>query len=147
MNKFKTTLIILLCILVPVGVGAILFAKKKSKKSEDAAPDNADDSAVPGTATTSMSEEVVFPLVYSTSKKNNKVMECQQLLNAEIKNCVLPAAPQYNGQQITALKVDGYYGPKTAAVVKYLWPDTDGKTITQAMYNELTKQGNPVWKF
>ena len=46
--------------------------------------------------------------------------------------------PTYNGKYITKLDEDGYYGPRTAAVVKYITPGSDGKTITRAMYDGWT---------
>lgn len=63
--------------------------------------------------------------------------QLQELLNEKISALVPPCVPYAaDGTPITALKVDGYYGDKTAAVVKYYF-NNDGNEVTEAMFNEL----------
>ena len=142
----KTILIVLLLILVPVagGIGYWLYTKKKNQESDQEHP--ADESAgtvTPGassTTTTTKEDKTTnsqFPLTFNEHVKSELVKECQDIINDQIANCIPPSCPYYNGQQIKSLVVDGYYGKKTAAAIKYLFPATDGKSITESMYNQL----------
>ena len=151
-QKTKTILIVLLVILVPVagGIGYWLYTKKKNQESDQEHP--ADESAgtvTPGTSntTTTTKEDKTtnsqFPLTFNEHVKSALVKECQEIINDQIADCIPPSCPYYNGQQIKSLVVDGYYGKKTAAAVKYLFPATDGKSITESMYNQLIGKRNP----
>lgn len=142
----KTILIVLLLILVPVagGIGYWLYTKKKNQESDQEHP--ADESAgtvTPGassTTTTTKEDKTTnsqFPLTFNEHVKSALVKECQEIINDQIADCIPPSCPYYNGQQIKSLVVDGYYGKKTAAAVKYLFPASDGKSITESMYNQL----------
>ncbi len=143
----KTILIVLLLILVPVagGIGYWLYTKKKNQESDQEHP--ADESAgtvTPGASSTSnvtkkedKTTNSQFPLTFNEHVKSALVKDCQEIINDQIADCIPPSCPYYNGQQIKSLVVDGYYGKKTAAAVKYLFPATDGKSITESMYNQL----------
>lgn len=142
-DKLKTALIVLIIILIPVAgyIGYRYYTKKKSKDEPlDPTDSNVadEDSPGPGTSVSGLvSGNTNFPLKMNSSVKSNLVKLAQQGLNAKIKGIQPPSCPYYNSKAITSLEADGYYGPRTAAVVKYLYPDTDGKTITEEMYNEL----------
>ena len=152
MKSLKTLLIILLILLVPVTIGVVIYTRsKKQTKSDDADPDAADQNTASASATASGKEDKMTPVTdYSTLGLNSTyplkenalvkselVKTCQELLNKKIKDCVAPICPLYKGRQITQLDTDGYYGPRTAAVVAFLYPDTDGKKITYDMFLEL----------
>ena len=152
MKSFKTLLIVLLILLVPVTVGVVIYTRsKKQTKPDDTDPDAAGESAASASATASGKEDKInpitdystlglnstYPLTQNALVKSELVKTCQELLNKKIKDCVAPMCPIYNGKQITRLDVDGYYGPRTSAVVEFLYPDTDGKKITYTMYLEL----------
>lgn len=148
MNKgLKTFLIVLVILLVPVagGIGYWYYSRKKSE-ADPSTP--ADENAGAGTAPTSTGNVTTtpsnskknnqFPLVKNASVKSDLVKECQTVINEQIKDCIPPIAPVYNGKNFNKLTVDGYYGPRTAAAVKFLFPETDGNKITEAMYDKLT---------
>lgn len=152
MKSFKTLLIVLLIISVPITLGVVIYTQSKKKtKSDDTDPDAASDSAASASATASYKEDKInpitdynsmginrtYPLTENSHVKSDLVKTCQELLNKKIEGCVAPVSPKYNGKQITKLDTDGYYGPRTSAVVEFLYPDTDGKKITYTMYLEL----------
>ena len=142
-SKLKTALIVLAIMLIPVA-GYFTLRALTRKKQEDGSLLSADDSADNGASSASqggqnglVSNNANFPLKMNASVKSDLVKQAQQGLNAKIKGIQPPTCPYYNGKAITELEIDGYYGPKTAAVVKFLYPDTDGNSITEEMYNEL----------
>ncbi len=149
-NGLKTFLIVLAIILVPAtaGLGYWYLTRKKSEQDPES---KAGDSAIPGTAPTSTGTNTpgsttqsttgvntAFPLKLNASVKTNLVKEIQNVINDNIKNAIPPMAPVYDGEYFTSLVVDGYYGKKTAAAVKFLFPETDGKTFTESQYDKLT---------
>ena len=143
-SRTKTILIVLAIILVPVagGIGYWLYSRKKSEEDTPApAAEPASAGTTPvsaGTSTTTpKNNNAQFPVIFNESTKSALVKECQEVINEQIKDCIAPMCPTYDGKQIKSLTVDGYYGKKTAAAVKYLFPATDGKTITESMYNQL----------
>ena len=154
MNKqLKTLLIVIAIILVPVagGIGYWYLTRKKSEDgSQNSAGESADKNTTPTTAGTSAAKPAdttatnnSFPLTLNPSVKSDLVKQCQELLNDKISGAIPPMAPIADGKYITSLVEDGYYGNKTAAAVKYEFPDTDGKTITQTMFNKLTGKREP----
>lgn len=143
-KSLKTFLIVIAIILVPVagGLGYRYFTRKKSESNEEDPADNAGTATSPTSTTTSTTtkpkyDATKFPLKLNASVKSDLVKDCQELLNEQIEGCIPPVCPYYSGNQIKSLVCDGYYGNKTAAVVKFVFPETDGKTITEDMYNSL----------
>lgn len=138
--KAKTILIVLLVLIVPAALvygGYKLYISKKNsedKKSEDR-PYDADENNP--TNTTSGKANESFPLKYNASVSTSLVKSLQERLNTRLTGLLEPVVPYVNGSPVKELKVDGYYGEKTAAVVKYLFPSTDGKTVTENMYNNI----------
>lgn len=152
MKSLKTLLIVLLIFLVPVTVGVVIYTRSKKKtKPDDTDPDATNQNAASASATASGKEDKInpitdyntfgfnstYPLKENALVKSELVKTCQELMNRKIKECVAPICPLYKGRQITQLDTDGYYGPRTAAVVAFLYPDTDGKKITYDMFLEL----------
>lgn len=149
MKSSKTTLIIVLLVLFAATAGIIIYIRKKGKKN--------------GTNTTSLQEEEStdenpfapvatpmedsFPLTFNESLKSDTVKECQKLLNFKLQDTVPPYCPYAGNEPVLSLKEDGYFGKQTAAVVKWLYPLTDGKIITLDMYNELKSASNYGFKF
>ena len=145
-ESLKTFLIVLAVILIPGGtiVGGYFAYKhfKKEKSNEDNTGDeNADNTPVTGSSSTQNDNtypNTEFPLKKNPNKKSDLVKKLQEKLNDRITGLVPPAVPYYNNTPITELKEDGYYGDKTAAVVKYIFPKTTGDEVTEEMYNQLT---------
>ena len=80
--------------------------------------------------------DAAFPLKYNSVVKYDAVKSLQNKLNNKLEEKVEPDFPKdKNGQYIKNLVEDGYFGPNTLAVVKYLF---DGKEeVTLEMYNSL----------
>lgn len=136
-NSTKTTLIVIAILLIPIGLGAYLFLRKKNTTDPTDTPDESGVS-VAGSDSSQISilPNQSFPLRKNSSVKSNLVKGLQELLNERIKGLVPPAVPYYAGQQIKSLTTDGYYGDKTAAVVKYVFCN-DGNSVTQEQYDSL----------
>lgn len=138
-TKVKTILIVLLVLIIPAALvygGYKLYMSKKN--SEDKKPDGESDADRNcWTPITSVNANECFPLKYNTSVSTSLVKSLQERLNTRLTGLLEPVVPYVNGSPVKELKVDGYYGEKTAAVVKYLFPSTDGKTVTENMYNNI----------
>ncbi len=131
----KITLVSLLI----TGVAAVVFfvvrRNKKATTQTTASGTTTSGSGSSGNKTTTTTSE--FPLKKNASVKRDIVKQLQELLNEKISALVPPLVPYAaDGTPITTLKVDGYYGDKTAAVVKYYF-NNDGNEVTEAMFNEL----------
>lgn len=146
----KTALITLLILLIPVGlgVGGYIYIKKKKDSSEDGgskANESADNTTASGTTssdnikgkTTTAHPNSTFPLRKNAAVKSDKVKELQELLNERIVGLQAPNVPYYDNKAILELKEDGYYGDKTAAVVRFVFNDPTGSIVTEDMFNEL----------
>ncbi len=131
---------IALASLLITGVAAVIFfVVKRNKKASTQT--TASGTAASGSSTTSSNKTTTqtseFPLKKNASVKRDIVKQLQELLNEKISALIPPCVPYAaDGTPITALKVDGYYGDKTAAVVKYYF-NNDGNEVTEAMFNEL----------
>lgn len=131
---------IALASLLITGVAAVVFfVVRRNKKASTQT--TASGTTASGSSTTSSSKTTTqtneFPLKKNASVKRDIVKQLQKLLNEKISALVLPCVPYAaDGTPITALKVDGYYGDKTAAVVKYYF-NNDGNEVTEAMFNDL----------
>lgn len=131
---------IALASLLITGVAAVVFfVVRRNKKASTQT--TASGTTASGSSTTSSSKTTTqtneFPLKKNASVKRDIVKQLQKLLNEKISALVRPCVPYAaDGTPITALKVDGYYGDKTAAVVKYYF-NNDGNEVTEAMFNDL----------
>lgn len=139
----KTWIIALLVILLPSTVIALYLLNKKKKdnkeqndETEDKSQENNTENIYKDIDTTNLT----FPLVKDDSVRTELVKQLQRYLNKEIEGLKLPNVPRYHGQQIRQLTVDGIYGDRTAAVVKYVFPNSNGLSVTQDMYDDLVSK-------
>ncbi len=132
---------IALASLLITGVAAVVFFVVRRNKKASTQTTASGTTASTSSSTTSSSKTTTqtseFPLKKNASVKRDIVKQLQELLNEKISTLMPPCVPYAaDGTPITALKVDGYYGDKTAAVVKYYF-NNDGNEVTEAMFNEL----------
>lgn len=133
---------IALASLLITGVAAVVFfVVRRNKKASTQTTASGTTASGSGSSSTTSSKTTTktseFPLKKNASVKRDIVKQLQELLNEKISALVPPCVPYAaDGTPITALKVDGYYGDKTAAVVKYYF-NNDGNEVTEAMFNEL----------
>lgn len=141
-NNSKTILIVILILLIPVGlgIGGYFLYKKVSKTNpnpdDNTANENGDKSSIPSGSGYSENPNSHFPLVKNSHVKSDLVKELQELLNERIGGLQAPMVPYYKGAVIQSLSTDGYYGDKTAAVVKFIFGN-DGKSVTEQEFNSL----------
>ena len=148
-SKTKTILLVIIIFLLPILCGTGLFIWYKKKKSTDESnvvSDESEDTSISSSTSSATTNKTTnsnketnnsFPLKRNASVKSEKVKELQKLLNERIVGLTVPSVPYYNGKPITSLKEDGYYGDKTAAVVKYVFNSTNGDIVSEEMFNEL----------
>lgn len=141
MKAVKFLIPVMLVLAVLVCVLAFLFTKKKRQDEET------DDEQKALSLITSIEADgnnQQYPLVYNPHVKSLLVEQLQRNLNNRLevdsKTYLLPSVHQFptrsDGTRIESLKVDGYFGPETLAVVKYFW---NGKEeVSEAMANSIT---------
>lgn len=145
MAKSKNTgmvlLIVTLILLVAGGVSVwCLIRKKRQSNSSDSGTtslltDDGNSNANQGIYTTTSSNDS-FPLSYDAGHKSALVMDLQEKLNVRICGLLAPVCPYDEaGNQIKELKVDGYFGKKTLAVVKFVF--NGATSVTETMYKQL----------
>lgn len=91
-----------------------------------------------------------FPLKQDDKTYSEDVKIVQRLINKRLDG--EPMIPPYaaydkNGKVIKELVEDGYYGYNTAAIVRFMWPDTSGNQITLDMFYELAGITNTTYKY
>lgn len=141
----KTALITILILLIPVGlgIGGCLYIRKKKSSSESGgskADESADNTTTSGTITgktTTYHPNSKFPLKKNAAVKSDLVKQLQELLNERIEGLQEPSVPYYNNKAIHKLDEDGFYGDKTAAVVRYVFNDQTGSIVTEEMFKQL----------
>lgn len=133
----KITLWVLLVVVAAVVV--LLVVKKRKSNAENENAEDANSNSSNASSNKAVAKSSDFPLKKNASVKSETVKQLQELLNEKIGGLVAPVVPyDADGNPITQLKVDGYYGDKTAAVVKYIF-NNDGNEVTEEQFNELKK--------
>ena len=137
-TKKTKTIICISLVLVTVLVIAVVFIRKKAKETTENSDREEEKKAEDAiNALESEGNNQSFPLVYNPHVKTELVKKLQSKLNDRLANWTAPLLKCYreDGTEIKSLKVDGYFGKETLAVVKYVW---QGKTqVTEDMFNSL----------
>lgn len=130
-KNWKIVIIILLILLVPGGIVAAIYLLPKNK-----AKLGIGDSTIAENSTGDTPEiSSDFPLRYNPYKKSEKVKTLQRKLNLRIMGLVGPLLPyDEDGQPITELVEDGYFGKKTLTVVKFVF---NKEEVTEEMFNSI----------
>ena len=150
--KLRTLFIVLLIVIVPAGAitgGYFIYKKRKSNNANNSPDESVEQAgATTNTKSASTPDNNDFPLKRNPLKKSDLVKRLQEMLNNRIADLKPPAVPYYGSKPITELVEDGYYGDRTAAVVKFLFPKTDGKEVTKEMFDSLdTRNFNRILYF
>ena len=120
------------------------YIKDKKKNETENSPTDENNGAP---ATNTKTTNTAYPLRKAPSVKSELVKELQQLLNERLADLKPPTVPYYNNSPLIRLAEDGYYGDRTAAVIAWFFPDSDGSTLTGQMFEELNKRQDNFYLF
>ena len=161
----KATLIIILLILIPTTIYVVYrlvqIKKLKDKTAADKEKNKYTNPDIEKVVTTDWTQIMTswddyginpsnFPLKQDDKTYSQDVKVIQELLNKKLDGepLIPPYAPyDKKGKVIKELVEDGYYGYNTAAVIRFMWPDTSGNQITLDMFYELAGITNTTYKY